>query len=489
MIHPVEYRIIQDLKAISGTKAKEDYLKALSEEDQKKFRTLAQIVYQPTPTNIKKIPDPKSTKICAFQYNDDATLPIMQINEMIHEGGFGSDESKRKLVDLFSYCSEEINDVLVRILKKNLDCGVSAKTVNKVFPGTLFIPPYMRASNLNESNYHKIQFPCYSQVKADGKFVNIVVTVPEGSTITVDDVKDGNLEDHHVEIFSRDWKSMQIVCSDPLWIMTAILREMRDSGPEHLQNETKFVLHGEALVVDEFGEVLPREIGNGYLNRDDVDPSRVIFKMWDIVPGSIFFDGKKCADDLNYSYRLFLLTKLLDESYDNAYGFPATVIPTRSAMSREEVEAQYADARARGEEGIMLKNRMLLWKSHTSPDMMKVKVEVDCEMKVVGYTLGENNKYHGMIASLDIASSDGMIQCSVGSGLSDEQRENVEFWDGIIEKEGIVTVTYNDVTSNASRPGIYSLYLPRIIEVRDDKTEADCYHRIMEQLASPKIFK
>ena len=41
---------------------------------------------------------------------------------------------------------------------------------------------------------------------------------------------------------------------------------------------------------------------------------------------------------------------------------------------------------------------------------------------------------------------------------------------------------FNDIVQNRDEPDYFALYLPRIIEVRQDRTDADSYERIVETL-------
>ena len=111
---------------------------------------------------------------------------------------------------------------------------------------------------------------------------------------------------------------------------------------------------------------------------------------------------------------------------------------------------------------------------------VKLKIECSVELKVTGIEPGrtKGSKYESMIGSLNVESSDGKVRFNVGSGLTDDQRASPE--DAYIGK--IVTVKFNDIVQNRDEPDRFALYLPRIIEVRQDRTEADSYERIVETL-------
>ena len=101
---------------------------------------------------------------------------------------------------------------------------------------------------------------------------------------------------------------------------------------------------------------------------------------------------------------------------------------------------------------------------------MKKKLEAD--LMIIGYNPG-TGQFEGMVGSLIAASSDGKVVVSV-SGFSHRLRQ--EITDTIDQLMGkIIAVTYNErITSqSAARDGVDSLFLPRFLEFRSDKTTAD----------------
>ena len=78
-----------------------------------------------------------------------------------------------------------------------------------------------------------------------------------------------------------------------------------------------------------------------------------------------------------------------------------------------------------------------------------------------------------MIGSLICATSDRLVEVSI-SGFSDELRQWItDNIDSLIGK--IVTVLYNERISSKdkNRAGVDSLFLPRFVEFRNDKSVAN----------------
>jgi ATP-dependent DNA ligase len=92
---------------------------------------------------------------------------------------------------------------------------------------------------------------------------------------------------------------------------------------------------------------------------------------------------------------------------------------------------------------------------------------------VVGWEEG-TGKNKGRLGALVCESSDGLIQVNVGSGYSDEQREEFTKTTAIGK---IVTVKYNARIKDRG-DGVERLFLPTFIEMREDKDVADSSKKI-----------
>ena len=125
-----------------------------------------------------------------------------------------------------------------------------------------------------------------------------------------------------------------------------------------------------------------------------------------------------------------------------------------------------------GGEGVMLNLYDRAYDQKRSDALLKYKQVQHMDMYVVN-TYEGTGKYAGLVGGLNctMITEDGkVINCYVGSGLSDAQREEWAFNpDEIIGK--IVQIGYHELTQNANEIGSnrYSLRFPRLIAVRRDK--------------------
>jgi ATP-dependent DNA ligase len=133
----------------------------------------------------------------------------------------------------------------------------------------------------------------------------------------------------------------------------------------------------------------------------------------------------------------------------------------------EEVNTIFNGLLEQGEEGIILKTHDGIWEDKRAKHQIKFKGELECDLKIVAIEEG-TGKYAGMLGAILCESADGVVKVSVGSGFSDAQRK--QFWkENIVGK--VAAIKYNMRIKN--KQGEESLFLPIVLEIREDKEVAD----------------
>lgn len=337
---------------------------------------------------------------------------------------------------------DEKDESLFRaIVARDLRCGATSSTANKVWPGLIPDHPYMRCSSFNAKNLKNISFPCYSQTKADGLYIDIIISTDE--------------------VIYRTRNGQTLALNNP-----ELDERLKTLAPG-------WVLMGEALITDESSPTgyCDRKTGNGILNSDDIDVSRLAFVLWDAVDYNEWTTGE---GGVELAKRLDVLTRLV-----SLVGGSLRLVDTVEVHTVEEVIEHFRSNVAKGEEGVVIKDKKGKWKDGASKYQVKVKIEFECELKITGYKEG-SGKHAGKLGAFEMESSDSLIKVSSGGGYSDSQR--TEFWEKRDEMIGhIATVKSNDLIQNRNTLDKYSLFLPRFIEVRIDKEEADSFERVKEQ--------
>lgn len=444
-------QILDLLNQIGATPGKLDKEALLREADCPELRRVLTAALDPLITyGIARLPYRTATVDNAegmgAQFTDSTWLIIDQMANRQLTG-----DAMRSAVEFeLNTLSPKSADLLGRILTKDLKAGFGDNTTNKAIPGLIREFPYMRCSlpkgdRLNQINWLE---GVISQEKADGMFFNV-------NHVT------GGL----VMLFSRAGTMF------PTEPFGALIDQIRAVVPSDYQ------AHGEMLV-KKGGKILPREEGNGILNSvaqggafaDDEVP---VLMLWDLVP--LQFVVPKGKYLTGYLARVTQLVSQLKARPQSQI----SVIPTRIVKSKEEAYAHYRELLAQGKEGTIIKLRGAIWRDGTSTEQFKLKLEADVDLKMVGLNPGEG-KNAKTFGSVRCVSACGQLEVNV-SGFKDAQRMDIfQNWDSYY-KDGVMTVRGNSIMKPSDSNPLHSLFLPRCVEIRSDKTEADSLQRIFDQ--------
>ena len=437
--------IIKELRSTSSRNEKEAIL--IANKDNETLKRVFYLAYDPSINfYIKSIPYEDNWKHGEyFEYDENDEFEILfDVLETIYSRELTGNKAISFLVGVLSERSTEMQELICNIIKKDLDCGVQTTTINKIWKGLITEPPYLSYTLFSEKLIKNFKLPCYSQIKLDGLYADVFV------------MKDS------VSYRSRSGIDCKFRLPESIEEKLISLSQCSDS---------EFVLHCEALVRkgDSFTEFEERKIGNGYLNSDDSDPEKVVIVVWDVV-GIDYYNNRKSTE--NYIERFNLVEKIV-EYVDTPH---IQMVESRFCNTTQDVIDHFVEARSKGLEGTVIKSPKLKWKDGKVKDGLKLKNEFECEMKIVSFQ--EHSKKSGQIGAIFVESEDGVVKCKVGSGLTDAQRKKFFLTqDEMIGK--IVTVRGNDLVTNELKQDQYSIFLPRFVEVRDDKTIADTFDKIM----------
>lgn len=349
------------------------------------------------------------------------------------------------LTDILTNLSQDDATVIERIIGKDLRCGMAAATVNAVIKG--FIPTYpcLLARPGTTKNLDNIVFPAFSQLKADGLRVNL------------------HLSKNGVGICGRSGRNI-----DLLGMMDEELRRL------HSVIGYDVVIDGELIVVKN-GKTLDRKTGNGIINKaikGTITPEEAAMikaQVWDIIPMDEFYKG---ISTKIYYDRFVAIKAALCNTY--ACVSPELIkiwlIPSRIVDDMVVAQDHFEEMLKDDYEGTMLKNFSGVWEDTRSKDIVKLKAEKECDLEVIGWNPGKG-EFVGLVGSLICASADRKVRVAI-SGFSLELRneitEEIDDW-----LSSIVTVRYNERIKSKSRSEVDSLFLPRFLEKRYDKFEAN----------------
>jgi DNA ligase-1 len=189
-------------------------------------------------------------------------------------------------------------------------------------------------------------------------------------------------------------------------------------------------------------------------------------------------------------------TELLFESEDD--GFARLVLaPAVQLQSVAQLEQAYVDARARGNEGVMLKARHSIYQpGRRGLAWLKLKRELATLDVVVTAAEYGHGRRAGWLSDYTFAVRDGDVLRNVGkaySGVTDAEiaRLTQFFLEHTLEDFGsiraveplvVLEVAFNNVMRSDRHDSGFALRFPRILRIRDDKpvSEIDTLKRVAE---------
>ena len=364
----------------------------------------------------------------------DLAYALDQLDQL-HTREFTGNAGIEHLKSILSSLDAGDAKVVELIVAKDMACGVSIGTIDKIWPGLVKTYPVMLASAFDQKLMDKLTYPVLVQQKLDGLRFNAIV-------------RDGK-----VSYYSRNGRTIELN------------GELEKEFIE-LASGRNVVFDGELVFMDtDWYQYRDRKTGNGLGNKaikgtlSAKDAQYACVELWDVISLDDFEAGF-CA--VPYSTRfgeLSCAVALLNQTPSRI-----RVAHTESAENQDQILEIYSKHLSYGHEGVIVKEHKLTWQPDRVKNQIKLKNESVCELRVVGIQPGAG-KYEGMIGALLCESEDGVIKVAVGSGLKDDQRL-IDVYTG-----KIISVKYNERITN--KAGDQSLFLPIFHQLREDKDVAD----------------
>ena len=417
--------ILNRLEAVSGRLEKEAILKSNCSNEL--LKRAFELALDPTINfYIKQVPNACPPLTIGQLTLEDAFEKLSELSTRRVTG----DRAKNLLARTLGALHADDQEVLKRVIGRSLKCGVSESTVQKIWPYLRLSYPCMLVSPMDGKT--KLKFPMMAQTKMDGMRFNAIVE--KGSVI----------------YRSRNGKELD-------------LQGVMDADFLSHAGDLDVVFDGELLIWGKDGKPLDRKTGNGLLTKFQKGTGtaeiagRIRAVIWDRIPLADFRAGI-CVVPCQTRWSMMVAAPLTDR---------VRIAKTTMVNTLATAQELYQENLAAGEEGIILKDPAGHWEDKRVKHQVKMKAELEADLKVTGFTPG-TGKYAGKIGSLMVESGDGKVKTSVGTGLSDEERSQSP--SQFMGK--IVAIKYNALISD-KKTGAKSMFLPVFIEVREDKDVAD----------------
>lgn len=319
-----------------------------------------------------------------------------------------------------------------RILIKDLRCGVSEKTVNKMVGEEYAIPVFGCQLAHDSSNHEsKVSGQKLIEVKLDGVRV-ITIVYPDG----------------RVDQFSRNGKEL---------VNFPHIKEQIARGID--------AAFTEPLVFD--GEVMSssfQDLMKQVHRKDNVAADDAVLHLFDVVTLKSFNEGSNSAPQDLRSSALAAWYRRHQDAMPNitVVGQELVDLDTEAGQSRyREINQQAIEG---GYEGIMLKDPKAHYECKRSVAWLKLKPFIEVSLTVVDFEEGTGRNAGRLGAIIcEGVDDDRRIRVNVGSGFSDTNR--TDYWTGRAAIIGhVAEVRADAVTQN--QDGTFSLRFPRFLRFR-----------------------
>ena len=340
-------------------------------------------------------------------------------------------------------CSElfdddEWNQVCRRVIIKDLRCGISEKTLNKVLKNTEWVIPVFSCQLAQDSTDRPAKMRGIKRLepKLDGVRVLAVV------------------QGMNVSLFSRNGKEFANFDN-----IAVSIQAHRHAFQRNLGSGGRFVLDGE--VVGESFQKLMRQAQR----KSDVDTKGMVYHIFDIIPLDDFQRGYWNAQQYK-RFDILERARVMLEDHASCLKIVSGLEVDLDGAEGHDIMERYArDCVAEGYEGIMIKAVDAPYECKRSDFWMKWKPTISVDLEIVGFEEGTGRNQGRLGARICEGEDNGRsIRVNVGSGLSDSDRD--EYWTNRDDLLGhLVEVQADAVTQN--QDGTYSLRFPRFLRFRD----------------------
>jgi DNA ligase-1 len=427
------YRVITDLENHPSRLNKEAIILAQAEWGNKEFFEGCRIALDSMITfGLKQIPEKTDEDGPGLPW-DSFTLALTGFTTRNVTGNTARDMIQAMMK---TATKQEWNGWYRRILIKDLRCGVSEKTINKVVEKKWpdYAVPVFSCQLAHDSANHeaKVTGKKYIEVKLDGVRVITIVRT-----------------DGHVDQFSRNGKELVNFEN----IKAQISAVVKKDPPKY-----DLVLDGE--VMSSSFQDLMKQIHR----KSDVEADDAVLHLFDMCPLDNFQEGKWDKDQETRSLYLYEWHKKHKADLPNVavVGHELVDLDTDDGKGRFKEINQFAIAG--GYEGIMIKDPKAPYETKRTASWLKLKPFIEVSLTVTAVEEGTGKNIRRLGAFVCEGTDDGKdIVVNVGSGFSDDQR--VVYWENADSIIGdIVEVRADAITQN--QDGTYSLRFPRFLRFR-----------------------
>jgi len=428
------HNIIQTLESDNSRLFKEEVILQQALQDNLEFFEGCRLAYDAMITfGVKKVPK--------LEGADGQGLPWEAFKQLAwslaHRELTGHDARDAIELALSASTKAQWNDWYRRILIKDLRCGISETTINKMLLKANkpeWVVPVFECQLAHDGAKHeaKITGKKLLEPKLDGVRVITVINVDNKTAV----------------MYSRNGKVLEN--------FTHITESI----------EKNIALFERSIVLD--GEVVSRsfqDLMKQVHRKTDAKSSDARLMLFDILPLSEFQAGRSTLGQKRRSNLLRSMKPTLDQ-IEGLDIIPQKEVDLDGYVGELEFKQYNKDAIEAGFEGIMIKDLNAAYEAKRTVSWLKMKPFIEVSLTVTGYEEGTGRNEGKLGALICEGEDDGKtILVNVGSGFSDSQR--LDYWEGKESMVGqIVEVRADAATRSQDSEEVWSLRFPRFLRFR-----------------------
>jgi DNA ligase-1 len=276
-----------------------------------------------------------------------------------------------------------------RLLWRNLRCGVSATTINKIWPGSIVPFAVALAESLTTVGVNgdfkitdPVKYPVRVEAKLDG--LRLIAVKNRGE----------------VSLFTRS--------GTPIETLPKIVQAIKDL------KEDNIVLDGEVM-----GEDWNESASVVMSSKSKKDDSTMRYHVFDIVD---FTAWQQQVSKTHYRARLTDLQLTIGDTE----GTPFRYVKSTTANDETELRQFYNECLTEGYEGVMLKRLDTPYQWKRTDAILKMKPVATEEGVIVGWHLSpEKTKRAGQFGGFHVLTKNGVVT-KVGGGYTDAQKKQIQ---------------------------------------------------------------
>ena len=397
-------KIIKELEGVSSTKGKEHILRVNS--DNETLKKVLYYTYSDMQYGIKKTTVKKMDFLPDEEYK---WINIWKMFEDLSNSNINNDLVKKVSNTIGFFDDKEQQDLLIRMLLKDLRIGMNVKSINKAIPNLIPKHEIMLASKFEGKLKGKVSM----SLKMDGIRCSALVD------------NDGN-----IQFLSRQGHKIL-----GLNEITNAIEKLGLKG---------YFIDGELIKIntDNIASDDNFRLTTKIVNSKTDDKRGLEFVVFDITPIEDYYNGKS---NLSYEQRLELMNELIGDGNK----FVRLVEKFGITDNVEEVYQKLNEVVADGKEGLILNTLSGVYSFGKRPkDILKVKAFSDADVLVVDILEGEG-RLEGKLGKVKVQFKyEGKVYTSfVGSGFNDVEREYYwEYKDELMNK--VITIKYFEISKN-----------------------------------------